>query len=240
MAAGLASLLVGACLSAQGAVFVLEEFGSDPSWVDRDVGVDMVLAWNSGFGNPAGSMQGSFAAQGTPFAETDAMRINSTSSGGQFSGNLLGTYGGLGFDLDTGYFEFRFYSDTVIPSDLRFRINGNGSTFSRSVLSQAPSVGGWQTITVDLSWGGWLGGTEAQYQNVFSAVNFIDIQITRSGTGAQNFYVDNFGLGWGELVNPGDSAVPEAATAQFLLVGVLFLAGGFRRRIRKMASRLEA
>ena len=108
------------------------------------------------------------------------------------------------------------------------------------MLSQAPSVGGWQTITVDLSWGGWLGGTEAQYQNVFSAVNFIDIQITRSGTGAQNFYVDNFGLGWGELVNPGDSAVPEAATAQFLLVGVLFLAGGFRRRIRKMASRLEA
>ncbi len=100
-------------------------------------------------------------------------------------------------------------------------------------------MGGWNTITVNLAWGGWLGGTEANFQNVFSAVNFIDIQITRSGIGEQSYFVDNFGLGLtGDPPEPGDS-IPEVATTHFLLVGVIFLAGGVRRKLRKMALNLE-
>ena len=225
----------------QAAVFIVEEFTSDPSWGDRDAD-EMVVAWNGGFGNAAGSMGGTFASQGSPFAETDAMRITGGSSGGDFSGDLFGAYGGYGFNLaslSSGYFQFQFYSEDVLPSDLRFRINGGGFTYSRSLTSQASAVGGWQTISVSLAWGGWLGGTEANFQNVFSAVNFIDIQITRSGIGEQSYFVDNFGLGVaGDPPEPGD-AIPEVATTHFLLVGVIFLASGVRRKLRKMALNLE-
>lgn len=117
-------------LAVQAAVFVVEEFNSDPSWGDRDSG-EMVVAWNAGFGNAAGSMGGTFASQGSPFAETDAMRIAGGSSGGAFSGDLFGTYNTFGFNLanlSLGYFQFQFYSEDVLPSDLRFRINGGGNT----------------------------------------------------------------------------------------------------------------
>lgn len=218
------------------AVFVLQDFSSNPSWADRDSN-EMLVTWTSGFGNGPGSMWGQFDSRDAPFAETDAMRINSGSAPG-FIGNYNSMYGGSGFDLDAAYFQFQFYSDDVLPSDLRIRINGGGSTFSRSVYSQV--IGGldnWYTVNVDLSYSGWLGGTSAQYSNVFNSVSWIDIQLTRSGTGVQNYYVDNFGLySVGEIVDPSGDAVPEVATTQFLLVGVILLAGGVRRKLRKTLS----
>ncbi len=226
--------LLTAALSCPAAVFVIEQFDADPNWVDRDTD-EMQVAWNSSFGYlGSGSMQGSFALQtGTPSPETDAMRIINTSSGGGFSGNYFSAY--PAFLPDTASLTFRFYSDDVLPSDLRIRIGSGAFTFSRSVASQASALDSWQTVTVDLGYAGWLGGTAAQYSNAFTAVSFIDIQISRSGTNSQSFFVDNFALN-GDDNNPVDpvDAVPEAATTQFLLLGMIFMAGGVRSRFRKM------
>jgi hypothetical protein len=218
------------------AVFVVENFSADPNWVDRDSS-EMLVVWDSGFGNTAGSLHGSFADQGAPFAETDAMRVNGTSSGGAFAGNYYTTYSG--FAPDSATFSFSFYSDDVLPSDLRIRIGSGADLFSRSILSQATVLNGWQTISINLAYSGWLGGTEATYSNIFTAISFVDIQITRNGTSAQNFYLDNFSLNGNDPVPPGNEAIPEAATTQLLLLSGIFLASGIRRRLRKMATRFE-
>ncbi len=225
--------LLASGLSAPASVFVVEQFDADPNWVDRDSN-EMLVGWNSGFGYlGSGSMEGSFALQtGTPTPETDAMRIINTSSGGDFSGNYFSAH--PSFLPDTASLTFRFYSDDVLPSDLRIRIGDGISTFSRSIVSQASALDSWQTVTVDLGFSGWLGGSAAQYSNLFTAVSFIDIQISRSGTNSQSFFVDEFALnGDDDPVDPVD-AVPESATAQFLLLGMIFMAGGVRRGLRKM------
>jgi hypothetical protein len=228
-------LWASAGLSSPAAVFVVENFNADPTWVDRDSG-EMTVAWNSGFGYlGSGSMEGGFAFQGVPSPETDAMRIDSGASGGDYSGNFYTKY--AGFDLDDSIFNFMFYSDTVLPSDLRFRIGNGSSTFSRSLTAQATSVGGWQSISVDLSYAGWLGGTGAQYSNLFSGVTFIDIQIARSGEDAHSFFVDDFTLTY-DLDDGGGGdpldAVPEAATTQFLLLGLAFMSKTLRRQARRL------
>lgn len=215
------------------AVFVVENFDSDPGWSTRDG--EMTVGWDGGFGYLGnGSMAGTFDLQDVPSPETDAMRISVGSSGGIYSGNFYTTY--AGFLPDSSTFTFRFFSQDVLPSDLRIRIGDGSSLFSRSLSSQATSVGGWQTVTVNLDYAGWLGGTDAEYSNLFSAVSFIDLQISRNGEDAQAFFVDDFSLNYllDEEGGGGDpvDVVPEVATTQFLLLGVLLMSGTIKRRIR--------
>jgi hypothetical protein len=65
MMVSLGALLGG---TAQGAVLSTDDFlAGNEGWADRDAGVDMTVGWTGvgpGFGNPPGSMQGTFACAG--------------------------------------------------------------------------------------------------------------------------------------------------------------------------------
>ena len=206
MIMGLGALLGG---NAPAAVLSTDDFTlGDEGWTDRDVGLDMTVAWTGvgpGFGNPAGSMQGSFAFQGVPASESDAFRLNGL-------GNLWSTYGG--YSLDSWTFEF--YADDVMPVDLIFRINGSGGTFIRNISAElAGTLDVWDPVTVSLAYSGsWLGGggTAASFSNTLGSVNWIDIQVARNGAGAQTYYFDNFVLNGTLGGGGGSSAVPEPDT----------------------------
>ena len=196
---------------AHAAVLSTDDFlAGNEGWADRDAGVDMTVGWTGvgpGFGNPAGSMQGTFAAQGVPASESDAFRLSGV-------GDLWGA--NSGYSLDS--FTFDFYSDDILPGDLIFRINGSGGTFIRNIASYATSLDTWQGVTVSLGYSGWLGGTAAAFSNTLGSVNWIDIQVARSGTGSQTYYFDNFILNGtlGGGGGGGSSAVPEPNTLLLL------------------------
>lgn len=213
--------LAGFTGEAGAAVLGTETFGGGQSgWVDRDVD-EMTVSYNAGFGNAAGSLQGSFAAQGASSPETDAFRINAGSSGGMFTGDYWTDVPGF-----TAW-TFSFYADDILPSDLLIRFNDGVNTFVRSVLSQVAAQDNWYTVTVPLSYSGWLGGSASAFSNALSNVTFIDVQLTRNGTGAQNFFLDNF-----TLTDTSVNAVPEPSTAGLLLASVAVL-----RAARKKGSR---
>lgn len=204
------------------AAFYVETFDADGAdWSDRDPG-EMDVVFIGGFGDGPGSLQGSFAAQGVPAPESDAFRITGLSSGGSFTGDYLA-------DVPTfASWTFSFYVGDVLPSSVVLAFDANGTLFLRNLSAQVTSVGQWLTLSAPLQYdGGWFGGTGATFSNGFANVGFIDIQITRSGTGAQTYYVDNFELA--ELdagPGPGGGAVPEPGTLSFLALaaGVVVLA----------------
>jgi hypothetical protein len=91
-------------------VIVTEDFSSDPGWYSRDG--EMTVAWNSGVGNPSGSMQGTFGDQVAPAPEIDAFRIDFSVLGGPW----VGDYG----TLYPGYtqFTFDFMAEDLLPRPL--------------------------------------------------------------------------------------------------------------------------
>lgn len=209
----LLALLLAAALPARAAVLSTETFGSGSSgWVDRDA-AEMTVSYNAGFGNTAGSLQGSFAAQGSPAFESDAFRATAASSGGAFSGDFYTTYPTF------SYLTFDFLAADVLPSTLIFRIGDGVNTFLYNVSPQLNTLAAWTTINVSLAYSGsWLGGSAAQFSNVFNNVTFMDVQVARNGTGAQDYFVDNFTLHDGP--SAGGDAVPEPNSIGLLLVGV--------------------
>ena len=220
--AAVVGMAVGWAGEAAAATLGTETFGGGLSgWVDRDVN-EMTVTYNAGIGNAPGSLQGSFAAQGEASPETDAFRITGASSGGNYTGDYWTDVPGF------SSWSFSFYADDVLPSDLLIRFNGNGDTFLRTVLTQVTSVDSWYTVTVPLTYAGWLGGSASAFSNALGSVSFIDVQLTRNGTGAQNFYIDNF-----TLSDAGSGGtVPEPSTAGLLLASVAVL-----RAARKRGSR---
>ena len=218
-----AALVLCLAAAAQGAVFYTDTFASGlDGWVDRDPG-KMTDSYNSGFGNPAGSDQGTFAAQVFPVPQTDAWRANSGTATGAFTGNYWATVPGF-----TGY-RFDFYAANVLPSDLTLRFGNGTSTFSLALLPinlNITSVGSWYSVgvTLDYSQGGWFGGTAAQFSNTLSNVTFVDVQVTRNGTGAQTYNLDNFAL-VNQLI-----FVPEPTSGLFWF-GWALVFGGLRRKL---------
>lgn len=209
---------------ATGAVLALEDFSADPGWIDRDPG-EMTVTHNAGFGNPAGSLQGTFAAQGAPLPEVDAFRIDGGESGGVFTGDYYATYPGF-----TSW-AFQFYADDVLPSALLIRFGDGTNTFQRALTSLVTGLDTWTTINVSLDYAGWAGGTASSFSNTLSSLFFVDLQVTRNGTGEQDYFVDNFSLN-DATPSPGGSAVPEPGTLSLLVAGAA-LAGLRRRHMRK-------
>ena len=213
--------LAGWAGEAGAAVLGTETFGGGISgWVDRDVD-EMTVSYNAGFGNAAGSLQGLFEAQGASSPETDAFRITAGSSGGMFTGDYWTDVPGF-----TAW-TFSFYADDILPSDLLIRFNDGVNTFVRSVLSQVTAQDNWYSVTVPLTYVGWLGGSASAFSNALSNVTFIDVQLTRNGTGAQSYFLDNF-----TLSDTAATSVPEPSTAGLLLASVAVL-----RAARKRGSR---
>lgn len=210
--------LVGWAGEAGAAVLGTETFGGGQSgWVDRDVD-ELTVSYNAGFGDLAGSLQGSFEAQGASSPETDAFRITAASSGGMFTGDYWTDVPGF-----TAW-TFSFYADDILPSDLLIRFNDGVNTFVRTVLSQVVAQDTWYTVTVPLTYAGWVGGSAAAFSNALSNVTFIDVQLTRNGTGAQDFFLDNF-----TLSDTAGGAVPEPSTAGLLLASVAVLRAARKR-----------
>ena len=221
--AAAALLLVPA---ARAAVLGTDTFGSNPNVGDRDPD-EMAVSYNGTIG--AGSMQGFFASQDQSSPDSDAFRITSSSSGGSFTGDYW-------TDVPTfASWSFSFYADNVLASDMIVRFNGDGNTFAYSVFNQVSSIDHWYTVTVPLTYAGWVGGSGLQFTNALGGVTFIDVQITRNGTGAQTYYLDNFSLnGPSESGGGSGGAVPEPSTAGLLLASVAVL-----RATRKRGSRVR-
>lgn len=215
----------------------VETFGSIANWQDRDVD-EMDVTYNAGFGNPAGSLQGSFLEQDIAFPETDAFRAGAlfSSSSGAFTGDYW-------TDVPTfGSWSFSFYADDVLPSDLIVRFGDGTSTFLRSGLAQVGAVDNWYTVTIPLTYAGWVGGSESAFSNALGNVTFVDVQVTRSGTSAQDYFIDNFALNAAVL---GGGAVPEPTTAGLLLASLAVLRaarkrGGSVRRLLTVEPNLAA
>lgn len=212
-------LTLAFAMGAQGATVYTSAFSAnDEGWVDRDAS-EMAVSHAGGFGNPAGSLRGDFAAQGIPSPESDAFRANS----GTASGAFVGDYSAI----NATALKFNFYAADVTPSDLVLRFNGASYTFFRSLGSLVTGVGSWYSITVPLTWdASWIGSGAANFATALASVQWVDVQVTRSGTGSQTYYMDNFELKNTPLDNGGGGggAVPEPRTGIFALwIGALLL-----------------
>ncbi|NCC93459.1 MAG: hypothetical protein EOM10_09290, partial [Opitutae bacterium] len=105
-----------------GVVRYRETWDAAPAgWEDRDA-AEMTVSHSAAVGFPAGSLQGTFAAQGgVPMPETDAFRATADASGGAFTGNYFEHY-----DEFYGW-SFDFRAADVFPSTLQVRFSGAGS-----------------------------------------------------------------------------------------------------------------
>lgn len=203
-------------VSSQGAALYTSTFDTDDEgWLDRDTD-EMTVSHNAGFGNAAGSLQGSFAALDDPLVESDAFRATNTTAGGAFVGDYTA--------ISASYYSFDFYAADVLPSDLIVRFHGGGFTFFRTVGSFIASVGSWYSVTAPLNYdGSWVGGTAGNFASALLDVRWVDVIVTRNGQGSQTYYMDNFSLN-GSGGGGGGGAVPEPRLGIFALwVGALLL-----------------
>lgn len=199
------------------AVIVVEDFQTDPGWQSRDG--EMAVVWNAGVGNLAGSLQGSFGNQNTPFPEIDAFRIDYSVAGGPWVGDFYTLY------PSNTQLTFDFMANDILPSSLVIQISDGFTTFIRNLLPQVGGVGSFSSIAIPLAYdAGWLGGSALQFSNVLGSVSFIDLQLARNNTLAQNYFVDNFAINNDDLPDPpAPAAVPEASTLQFVLMATALL-----------------
>ena len=219
-------VLMVAATTARGASFYTETFAAGTGgWQDRDP-AEMTVSHNAGFGNAAGSLQGSFASQGVASPEVDDFRADGTGSSAAFVGDYW---------TDVPNFSswsFDFYSDDILPSDVIVRFSDGFNTFFRSV-SVASSLNAWQSVSVSLSYAGWFGGSASAFSNALAGVTFVDVQVSRSGTGAQTYFLDNFALNGGGG-GGGGGAVPEPEQGLLILGAMVLFA--FRRRRLGLAN----
>jgi len=221
---GLALALALLSPFARAGVIISEDFNSDPGWYSRDG--EMTVAWSGTVGNPAGSMQGTFGAQDVPSPEIDAFRIDFSVLGGPW----VGDYGTL--HPDYTQFTFDFMAEDLLPSSFVLQISDGSTTFIRNLLPQVSSFGGFLSVVVPLAYdGAWLGGNASQFASVMGSVSFIDLQIARNTTGAQDYFVDNFALIDDDLAGPGGSAVPEPSSVQLWTMAAVMVLS-MRRSLR--------
>lgn len=183
---------------ASGAMLYLEDFDPDANgWGDRDAG-EMSVTHDGG----NDWMVGSFASSFLPM--TDAFRI---STGTDF----LGDYVTPGLSQ----ISFQLYAVNVLPSDLFIRIIDGANTFSYQFTPANLTT--WDTYTVNLDWSfGWVGPGSSAFSNALLSVDALEIQITRSGSGAQTYYLDN--VQTYTNLNVVTGTIPEPGTINLFLV----------------------
>lgn len=215
---------------AQGAALVWESFDSDPDWYARDG--ELTVSWSSGVGNAPGSLHGYYDAQDVPSPEIDAFRVDYSVAGGPWVGDYHTLYPTF------TAFTFDFMAQNVLPSSFVIQIGDGATTFIRNLLPQVMSIGSFGLITVPLVYdAGWLGGSASQFYDVLGSVAFIDLQLGRNTTAAQNYYVDNFSLNDDELSPPPPSSagVPEPAAVHMVIIAMTILFA--TRRQSRLARR---
>lgn len=224
---GVAAIWLGLSLRSSAVVPASETFDvNSAGWLDRDP-AEMTVGFAAGFGNPSGSLQGTFASQGSPSFESDAFRVTSAGSGGDFSGNLYLSY------TNFSTVEFAFYAEDILPTTFIIRIGDGTNTFLYNLNPQLASAATWTTVSVSLAYlASWLGGSATQFSNLFTSVAFMGVQVGRNGTGVQDYFLDNFTLNFNETL----AAVPEPATFGMLLIGLTTLFMIRKRRRAKSAG----
>ena len=214
--------LMAAATAARGAVVYTETFDISGAngWGNRAGGL-MSVSGPASLGSPASdALQGSFAASGSPLI-TDAFNI---SSGGDF----VGDYTSLGVGGLT-QFKFDLYAENAVPSDLFiYLVSGGVDYYSYQLNLSGMVVDSWRTFTVNLDGVGWSG--PGDFSTALGSVSEVQIELTRNGTSAQAFYLDNIQTLDGPV--SGSSAVPEPNT---LLM--LSLAGAGLFSFRRYLSR---
>ena len=220
-----AAALAGA---ASAAVVYTETFTAGANgWGDRDSG-EMAVTHQASVGSPASAaMQGAFSASFLP--TDDAFRIT---SGANFVGDYT-TYG-------DGLTQLRFdlYANSVLPSDVFVRLISGFGTFEYQLNLTSFNTGGWDTFSVNLDWSwGWMGSSDAAFQNALTDVTALEIQITRNGNGAQQFYLDNVQT-LDTPIDPPSGAIPEPGTG--ILVAGALLVFSFRRSILSQAEAIPS
>lgn len=209
-------LVIGLQGGARAAVLYLEGFtDTDGGWTSRD---GEMVVYNDG-GNDW--LVGDFASQGLfPSPQTDAFRINS-------GANFLGGYS-TALPNPLTQIRFRLMANDVLPSDLFIRLVNGTDVFSYQFSLGSMTVGSWSTFTVDLLWNyGWSGPSESAFNTALGAggVDQVQIQLTRSGAGAQLYFLDDVqtldtDLGGG---GGGGSVVPEPRLALMMVLGAVLL-----------------
>ncbi|MCZ7592628.1 MAG: hypothetical protein M5U15_11005 [Kiritimatiellae bacterium] len=157
------------------------------------------------------SYEGSFAAQGIPSPQTDAIRITDS--------NFLLNYATAYNLYNDFWWTFDFTAANVAPSDINIIIGSASDTFyyTGSLTARA----GLNHLSVSLDSSKWIGGPGVYSTFDLSGITYIDIQYSRNGTGAQQYYLDNFALNGKATQQGGDDdegggggggAVPEPNT----------------------------
>lgn len=215
-------ILMVLSLNAQAAQVIVESFGTAAGWTDgdEDGGSGMAVSHSAGTGNPAGSLQGTFAEQVWEFPETDSFMID---SGTDFLGNYTAA-GITGFQFDL--------RGSVVPSDLALRIWSDTSTFFYVLNLAGMTANNWNsTFSVPLQYNygtGWQSDGEAAFQLALADITRVEVQLTRNGAEEQTFYLDNFSTLNTPFEEP--SAVPEPSSGLMVIyLGALLF--GVRRRV---------
>lgn len=207
--------------------------GTTETWGANDAGWTMGggmdnLAWNGGIGQPAGSLQGTFNAQGIPFPQ-DGYMMDAT-AGSAFTGNYTPVLPVTYYQLD-----FDFMAQDYSPSSLQFYFHNNSSGNSWTYNLTVPAnVGQWYHYTVAMQYsGGWTlnfgpGGTSGIFGTDIGQVDEIGIYLVRNtNIGQQDFFLDNFALSAVEQSN----VIPEPETVWMLLTALMSVGITFRGRL---------
>jgi len=186
---------------ARGATITLEDFLVDnPQVTTRDG--EMAVAHDG-----SGAMTGTFGDQGFfVLPEVDAFRIMDSDFTGDYNAASI------------TQIKFELFAQNVIPSFMTFRlIDTSANVFEYYLTGFGGMAGSPITYTLDLVYSsGWLGG-EAGFLSALSNVGALEIEIARSGGGAQSYdlnYIQTLGAGGG---GGGPSAIPEPNTLALVM-----------------------
>lgn len=203
--------IVFVCLLIQQAlagIVHVEDFSvNDGGWSDRDpsdgmsVTRDVANSW----------LVASFGAQGFDFFEEGGLRIDT-------GNNFIGNYVTLGITQ----ISFDFFAADVLPSYLYLMLLSG----PEALIYAFNPLAGPQTYTVDLLFSfGWQADSESAFNTAIRNIDAVEIVIARSGTGYQEYYIDNittYDTPLDETVG-GEVVIPEPQTISLVLLAMTFL-----------------
>lgn len=132
----------------------------------------------------SGSYEGSFASQAVPTPQTDAIRITDS--------NFLLNYATAYALYNNFWWTFDFTANNIAPSDINIIIGSGSDTFY--YIGSLTAGLGLNHLSVNLDSSKWIGGPGTYSSFDLSSITYIDIQYSRNGTGAQQYFLDNFAL----------------------------------------------
>lgn len=218
LAVGVGLPLVG------GAVLLVEDFEDNASgWTgsgNMSVSYTTLIASPS---TPIGSMEGVFASQFLFLPQTGSFMID---SGTDFMGDYV-TPGITGFTFD-------FMADTVLPMDLNLRLFSGSDVFFYTLNTASLLLDTWTSFSVPLTFSaGWVGNS-LNFNSALASISTVQVQVARSGTLQQFYFLDNFGTTTNAFdLGGGEDVVPEPNTALLLFYGcALFYTSRLRKNWR--------